>query len=161
MPTAHFNESFKFSVAGEHIAMKYLGRAHTDGDAIIHFENANVAHMGDLMFNRRVPFIDKSTNARIDNWQNVLNKAHDLFDDDTMVVFGHSGNGYEVTGTRADLKAFANYLGKLLDYVDKGVKAGKTKEALAAAESIPGAEQWKGKQTRAVNAAYTEIVDGK
>ncbi len=161
LPTASFGKSFRFSVAGEHIAMKYFGRAHTDGDAIIHFENANVAHLGDLLFNRRVPYIDKSTGARIDNWQNVMNEAYEWFDDDTMLVFGHSGNGYEITGTRADLKAKANYLGKLLEYVDKGVKAGKSKEDLAAVESIPGADQWKGNQTRAVNAAYTEIVDGK
>ena len=161
LPTAQFDNSFKYSVAGENIVMKYFGRAHTDGDAIIHFENANIAHMGDLLFNRRVPYIDKSTGARIDNWQHVLNEAYDWFDDDTMLVFGHSDNGYEITGTRADLKAKANYLAKLLDYVDKGVKAGKSKEDLAAIESIPGADQWKGNQARAVNAAYTEIVDGK
>lgn len=161
LPTAHFGNSFRYSVAGEHISMKYFGRAHTDGDAIIHFENANVAHMGDLQFNRRVPYIDKNAGARIDNWQNVLNEAYDWFDDDTLLVFGHSGNGYEITGNRADLKAKANYLGKLLEYVDKGVKAGKSKEDLAATESIPGADQWKGNQARAVNAAYTEIVDGK
>ena len=59
------------------------------------------------------------------------------------------------------MKAFKNYLGKLLEYVDQGVKAGKGKEELANVEGIPGADQWKGKQTRAVNAAYMEIVDGK
>jgi len=160
LPTAGFGNSFRYSVGGEHIAMKYFGRAHTDGDAVIHFENANIAHMGDLLFNRRVPYIDKSTGARIDNWQNVLSKAYDAFDKDTMVVFGHSANGYEITGTREDLKAFENYLNKLLAYVDKGVKAGKSKEDLAAVEIIPGADQWRGNQTRAVNAAYTEIVDG-
>jgi cyclase len=31
----------------------YFGAAHTNGDAIIHFENANIAHMGDLLFNQR------------------------------------------------------------------------------------------------------------
>lgn len=161
LPSASFGQSFRYSVGGEHIAMKYFGRAHTDGDAIIHFENTNVAHMGDLLFNRRVPYIDKSAGARIDNWQKVMNKAYDWFDDDTLLVFGHSGNGYEITGTRQDLKDFENYLARLMDYVNQGVKAGKRKEALAETESIPGADQWKGKQARAVNAAYTEIVDGK
>ena len=161
LPSAQFGQSFKYSVGGEHISMKYFGRAHTNGDAIIHFENANIAHMGDLLFNRRVPYIDKSTGANIANWQNVMDKAYDWFDDDTILVFGHSGEGHDITGTRADLKAFKNYLGKLLEYVEKGVKAGKTKETMADTESIPGAEEWKGKQTRAVNAAYVELVDEK
>jgi glyoxylase-like metal-dependent hydrolase (beta-lactamase superfamily II) len=161
LPVANFNKKFAYKVAGEKIAMRYFGPAHTDGDAIIHFENANVAHMGDLLFNRRVPYIDKSTGASIANWQNVMDKAYKWFDDDTLLVFGHSGNGYEITGTRQDLKAFKNYLGKLLDYVDKGVKAGKSREALAETDLIPGADQWKGNQGRAVNAAYTEIVEEK
>ena len=39
--------------------------AHTDGDSLIHFENANIVHMGDLMFNRRHPFVDRSAGANI------------------------------------------------------------------------------------------------
>lgn len=161
LPDANFNKKFVYKLAGENLTMRYFGAAHTDGDAIIHFENANVAHMGDLLFNRRVPYIDKSTGASIANWQNVMDKAYQWFDDDTLLVYGHSGDGYEITGTRQDLKAFKNYLGKLLDYVSKGVKAGKSQEALAETDLISGADQWKGNQGRAVNAAYTEIVEEK
>lgn len=159
LPVANFSSSFSYGLANEKISMKYFGAAHTNGDVIIHFENANVAHMGDLLFNRRVPYIDKSTGANIANWQNVMDKAYEWFDDDTLLVFGHSDNGHDVTGTRADLLAFKNYLGKLLDYVNAGVKSGKTKEAMADTQLIPGADEWKGNQARAVNAAYTEIVD--
>ncbi len=161
LPSAGFGKKFVYKVAGEKIAMRYFGAAHTNGDAIVHFENANVAHLGDLLFNRRVPYIDKNNGADIANWQNVMDKAYKWFDDDTLLVYGHSGSGYEITGTRADLMAFKNYLGRLLEYVDKGVKAGKSKEDLAKTEMIPGADEWKGNQGRAVNAAYVEIVDEK
>lgn len=161
LPSAGFGKKFVYKVAGEKIAMRYFGAAHTNGDAIIHFEDANIAHMGDLLFNRRVPYIDKNNGADIANWQNVMDDAYKWFDKDTQLVYGHSGDGYEITGTREDLKAFKNYLGRLLEYVDKGVKAGKSKEELAKTELIPGADQWKGNQGRAVNAAYTEIVDEK
>ena len=36
----------------EKVRIKHYGPAHTGGDVVIYFEKANVAHMGDLMFNR-------------------------------------------------------------------------------------------------------------
>ena len=55
--------------------MYYFGPAHTDGDSFIHFENTNIVHMGDLMFNRRHPFVDRSAGANIKNWIKVLHRA--------------------------------------------------------------------------------------
>lgn len=161
LPSNDFKKKFSTKVGGEKISMNYFGPGHTDGDAIIHFENANIAHMGDLLFNRRVPFIDKSAGANIANWQVVLEQAQKHYDSDTLFVYGHAGEGYEIQGGKSDLAAFQNYLGKVLEFVKKGVDAGKTKEELAKTESIPGAETFKGNQTRAVNAAWTEIVDEK
>ncbi|HEX9957979.1 MAG TPA: MBL fold metallo-hydrolase, partial [Fibrella sp.] len=56
-PDVTFKDSWKQKVGSESIRAYYFGPAHTDGDAQIHFENANVLHMGDLMNNRRYPFI--------------------------------------------------------------------------------------------------------
>jgi cyclase len=161
LPVQNFKKNLSLNVGDEKMSMDYFGAAHTDGDAIIHFENANIAHMGDLLFNRRVPYIDKSAGANIANWQVVLEEAQKHYDNDTLFVYGHAGEGYEIQGGKADLAAFQNYLGKVLEFVKKGVDAGKTKEELAKTESIPGAEAFKGNQTRAVNAAWTEIVEGK
>lgn len=161
LPENDFKKKFSTKVGDEKISMNYFGPGHTDGDAIIHFENANIAHMGDLLFNRRVPFIDKTAGANIENWQVVLEEAQKHYDNDTLFVYGHAGEGYEIQGGKSDLAAFQNYLGKVLEFVKKGVAAGKTKEELAKTESIPGAEAFKGNQTRSVNAAWTEIVDGK
>lgn len=146
-------------VGEERITLRYFGAAHTDGDSFVHFENANIVHTGDLLFNRRAPFIDKSAGANITNWQEVMEKGYKTFDDDTLFVFGHSGNGYDITGTREDLKAFQNYLGKVLEFVKKGAEAGKTKEELAKATEIPGAHEWQGGQARSVNAAWTELFE--
>lgn len=101
------------------MALHYFGPAHTNGDSFVHFENANIVHTGDLLFNRRAPFVDKTAGANISNWQEVMEKGYETFDDDTLFVFGHSGNGYEITGKRADLKAFQNYLRKVIEFVKK------------------------------------------
>ena len=46
----------------------YYGPGHTGGDAVIVFEKANVVHMGDLMFNRLHPRVDRPSGASIKNW---------------------------------------------------------------------------------------------
>src|SRR5204863_1028684 len=62
-PDQTFTESWHQKIGKEKIAMYYYGQGHTNGDAIIHFEHANIAHMGDLMFNRRHPFVDRTAGA--------------------------------------------------------------------------------------------------
>lgn len=157
--TTYSKGRIREKAGGERIALHYFGAGHTNGDSFVHFENANIVHCGDLLFNRRVPFIDKSAGANITNWQVALEKAYKTFDKDTLMVYGHSGDGYEVKGDREDLLAFQNYLGKVMDFVKKGQADGKTKEQLSAATEVPGAPQWKGEQTRAVAAAWTELFE--
>lgn len=164
LPNTTFNsEQWNTTVGNETISLHYAGPAHTNGDAMVHFENANIVHMGDLIFNRRFPYIDKSAGANIANWVRVLQKARSMFDDDTIFIFGHAGNGYPVHGGKEDLLAFENYLSSLLDFMSKAVKAGKTLEQLkATVTQIPGAPQWTGDGiARSLDAAWAELVEGK
>ncbi|RTL60154.1 MAG: MBL fold metallo-hydrolase [Sphingobacteriales bacterium] len=143
----------------EQICLHYFGAGHTDGDAIIHFKHADVVHMGDLCFNRRHPFIDKSAGANIKNWIELLDKTANKFSKKTTYIFGHSGDGYEVTGTRDDLKAFGDYLGNVLKFVDGEIKAGKTKDEILKAKTFPGIGDWKGDGIeRPLTAAYEELT---
>ncbi len=60
----------------------------------------------------------------------VLDKAQQLFDKDTLFVFGHAFDPEKVTGYKEDLKAMQDYLSNLLDYVTKQIKAGKTRDEI-------------------------------
>jgi glyoxylase-like metal-dependent hydrolase (beta-lactamase superfamily II) len=158
-PDITFNDSWTYKSGKEHIRTYYFGPAHTNGDSIIHFQHANIAHMGDLIFNRRWAFIDRSAGASIKNWITVLEKAQATFDQDTLFVYGHAFDPEKVTGTREDLKAMADYLGKMLDFVSNQVKAGKTKEDILKEKSIPGVTEWQGDGIeRGLQAAYEEIT---
>ena len=86
--------------------------------------------MGDLVFNRRHPFVDRSAGANMKNWITVLDKAVDKFPKKTTYVFGHAADGYEVTGNAEDLKAFRNYLDKTLTYVEAAIRSGKSKDEI-------------------------------
>lgn len=143
----------------EKICIYYLGPAHTNGDSVIHFEKANIVHMGDLMFNRRHPFIDRNAGASIKNWMSVLENVTNKFDNNTRYIFGHAFDGFEVTGKSEDLKIFGDYLGKLLEFVEKEIKAGKTKDEIVKTTIIPGAEQWGGNLLpQSLTAAFEELT---
>ncbi|WP_207427243.1 MBL fold metallo-hydrolase [Pedobacter sp. SYSU D00535] len=160
LPNKTFKDDMDFRVGDENIKLYYFGAGHTNGDAIIHFSRANIVHMGDLVFNRRFPFIDKPGGANIGSWIKVLDKTIKKFDKDTLFVFGHALDPEKVTGTAEDLKAFQNYLEKLLEFVGAAIKAGQSKESILKATSIPGAPEWKGQGIeRSLNAAYQELTN--
>ncbi len=153
-----FGDSWKQKVGKEKLRTYYFGPGHTNGDAIIHFENANIAHMGDLLFNQLHPFIDRSSGASIKNWIQVLEKTRNTFDKDTLFIFSHAANPEKVTGSKEDLVAFQDYLQKLLAFVEGEIKAGKSREDIIKITDIPGLS-WKAKGAeRSITAAYDELT---
>lgn len=162
LPDTTFAEEWHQNVGSESIRMLYWGAGHTNGDALTHFENANVVHMGDLVFNRRFPYIDKGAGASIENWINILDRTQRHYDDDTIFVCGHSANGHDIVINKDDISAFSDYLGQVLTFVDGELKSGKSEDEIMEATTIPGAPEWKGKGIgRSLSAAIAEIRDNK
>ena len=159
IPTLSFESKAQFSIGNENISLMYFGRGHTNGDGIVHYENANVAHLGDLIFNRRFPFIDRSSGANIASWIEVLDKVDKTFDSETIFIFGHKDNGYEATGGLEDVKAFKNYLEKLLEHVLQCINKSMSLDEIKVETSIiPGAGEWKGDGiSRSLDAAFAEL----
>lgn len=158
LPDTTFGTGWKATAGAEKISAYYYGSGHTNGDSIYHFENANIAHIGDLVFNRRFPYIDRENGAHIGNWIAALDKILNQFDNDTLFIWGHSLDPEKVTGNKADVKAYQNYLQNLLTYVSAEIKAGKTKEELLKTTTIPNAPEWKGDGIeRSLTAAYDEL----
>lgn len=158
-PDQTFSDIWHQKFNKENISLSYFGRGHTDGDAMIHFEHANIVHMGDLVFNRRHPFVDRSAGASMKSWIEVLDKAVKKFDSKTLYIYGHALDGYDVTGSADDLKKFSDYLGHVLQFAESEIKAGKTKEEFLKNTEIPGNTEWKGDGIqRPLQAAYEELT---
>jgi cyclase len=131
-PDATFTDVWREQVGTEWIRARFHGPAHTSGDAVVTFERANVAHMGDLMFKGRHPIIDRAAGASIKSWITVLEKAVADHGNDTVYIFGHTGMNQPVTGPRADLMRLRDYFTALLTFVGAEMKAGKTKDQILA-----------------------------
>jgi glyoxylase-like metal-dependent hydrolase (beta-lactamase superfamily II) len=127
-PDTTFAESWSSDLGDEKISARFYGRAHTSGDAVITFERANVAHMGDLMFNQRHPVVDRAAGASLRNWATILERVPRDHAADTVYIFGHANNGQPVTGSGKDLAMFHDYIVALLAFVEGQVRAGKSRE---------------------------------
>jgi cyclase len=126
---------------------------------MIHFEHANIVHAGDLVFNRRYPFVDNSAGASVKHWAVALEKARKKFDKDTMFIFGHAFDPLKVVGNVDDIIAMQNFMEKLEDYVASGIKDGKSKDDILKATSIPGVTDWQGDGIqRGITSAYEELT---
>jgi cyclase len=160
-PDLTYGDSWEYRKMKENIKAFYYGPAHTDGDSVIFFPHANIAHVGDLVFNRKWAFIDRSAGASIKNWIVALDKIQQEFDKDTLFIFGHAYDPEKVTGNQSDIKAMQDYLINLSAFVYGQIKAGKTKEEIMKTTSIPGVTQWQGDGIeRGLQAAYEEEVQG-
>lgn len=157
-PDQTYTETWCERSGKEKICLHYFGAGHTNGDSIVHFEHANIVHLGDLLFNRRHPFIDRTAGASARNWMTILDKCLNKFDNETQYIFGHAADGYEVTGKADDLKKFNEYLGNLVKFVEGEIKAGKSKDEILKATAIPGSPEWTGDAKRSLTSVYEELT---
>lgn len=127
-----FETEWKHDFGHEVVHAKHYGPAHTGGDAVIRFEKANVAHMGDLVFHYWHPFIDLPGGGTITGWVDVLQKAHDDLDDETMVIFGHGALSKGVTGTRKGILTMRDYFRRAIDTVRPEFEKGTPIDEVAA-----------------------------
>jgi cyclase len=128
-----FKDGWKTDLGNEIVSTRYYGPGHTSGDAVIIFQRANVVHMGDLMSHQRHPRVDRPAGASIRNWLVTLEKVVKDHTADTIYIFGHSKAGAPVTGPRGDLMALRDYFSAMLDYVQKGIAAGKSADEIVKA----------------------------
>lgn len=144
-----FTDSWKSSFGDETIHGRYYGAGHTSGDAVYHFEKANVVHMGDLLFNRAHPNIDRPAGASVANWITLLDKVARAHGNDTIFIAGH-GKDNVVHCVKADVVHFRGYLSLCMDTAKKAVAAGQSRDEVQKTATLPGFDD-----TIALNARLT------
>jgi len=164
-PDTTFADRWSLDLGDERVTARHYGRAHTSGDAVVTFERANVAHLGDLLFHQRHPVVDRAAGASLRSWMSVLDQTLRDHANDTVYIFGHANTGLPVTGGRSDVVQFRDYLGALLAFVETQVKAGRSREeVLAMRDPLPGFESF-GRFGQAgprdpLTCAYEEVTAG-
>ena len=134
-----FTDQWRTDFGDESIQGRYYGAGHTGGDAVFHFEKANVVHMGDLLFNRAHPNIDRPAGAVTASWIRVLEKVAGAHSADTIFIAGHAKDN-AVQCVKADVLRFRDYLSSCMDTARKAIAAGQSKEELQKMTELKGFE---------------------
>lgn len=153
-----YDTTWSAKVGGETILLKYYGPGHTSGDSVVRFQTANIVHMGDLMFHLRNPRVDRAAGASIKNWMVTLESVAKENPADTIYIAGHAKTNVPVTVSRAELLKFRDYFSGLLEYVQKGVAAGRSPAEIAKVASVPGFADYEGSPEGTIQAAYEELT---
>lgn len=128
LPVITFTDATTFHWNGDTVRVKYTGPAHTDGDSVVLFKDANVIHMGDTFFNGSYPFIDLSSGGSVDGLVAVMNRVLGMADDETAIIPGHGP-----LSNKAELTEQRDLLVRLRDKIQLLIDEGLTKEQVIAA----------------------------
>lgn len=101
LPVITFSEDMHFHINNDSVRAIHQAAAHTDGDSIIHFEQANVVHAGDVFFNGFYPFIDVAHGGSLKGTINAVDTILSLTNSSSKIIPGH--------GPLADKQQLQNY----------------------------------------------------
>lgn len=137
LPVVTFSAGVTFHMNDIEAHVVHLPNAHTDGDAVIHFPAVNVIHTGDIMFNKLFPFIDLDNGGSVDGYIAAQQTLLTMADADTIFIPGHG----EIA-SKADLEQNLAVLVEGRNRVKALVEAGKTEDAVVAANPLADYEDY-------------------
>jgi len=127
LPIVTFDDAVTFHMNGNAIRAFHVANAHTDGDAIVYFDQAGVVHMGDVFWNGQYPFIDTHSGGSIRGTIAAVDAALAMIDEDTAVIPGHGP-----LGGRAELLDYREMLQGIADRIQALIDNGKSLEEVQA-----------------------------
>jgi cyclase len=154
-PSVTYDGELVFHLDGEEIHLYHPSRAHTDGDSLVHFKNANIALWGDAFANNWVPVIDRGSGGSSIEWLQFIDRGIQLVGENARMVPGHGA-----IGGAADVKRLRLYFTNLQDRVRRAIADGKTREQAVDEITVPGYAGFPGGSERIrmnVAAVYEEL----
>lgn len=122
LPVVTFEDGVTFHLNGDTLHVVHVADAHTDGDSLVHWQTANVLHMGDTFFNKTTfPVIDISSGGSIDGLIAAAGKGLAWSNDTTRIIPGHGA-----VASKAELAAYRAMLVDVRAKVAAGIAAKRT-----------------------------------
>ena len=154
-PAVTYDGELIFHLGGEEVHLYHPARAHTDGDTLVHFKNANIALWGDAFINNWVPVIDVAGGASTIEWLQFLDRGIQLVGENATMVPGHGA-----IAKASDVRRFRTYFTNLHASVRNAIAAGKTREQAMNEITVPAYANLPGGTSRIrmnVAAVYDEL----
>lgn len=153
LPSIVFDDALDLRIDNETVELRHVAGAHTDGDTLVRFRNANVIAMGDVFFNHIFPFIDRSSGGSVQGMIAGVDAALKMADDTTKIVPAHGP-----VATRAELLAYRDMLQNISRRVGTGIRKRWTLERIVASHPAAAYRQgMEGEEDRLVEAVYDSL----
>ena len=131
LPVLTFDHDATLYRNGQTLRAIHVPHAHTDGDVLVHFVEANVLHMGDTFFAGTYPFIDLESGGSLEGVIDAVRRGLALADAQTRIIPGHGP-----LSDRDGLRAYLDMLVEVRDAVQAAIDAGQTLEQVRAAHPL-------------------------
>jgi glyoxylase-like metal-dependent hydrolase (beta-lactamase superfamily II) len=130
LPVVTFEDGVTLHLNGDTLHVVHVANAHTDGDSMVHWQKANVLHMGDTFFHKfSRPYIDLSSGGSIDGMIAAADKGIAWSNETTRIIPGHGP-----VASRAELVAYRAMLADVRAKVAAGIKAKRSLAQIQAAK---------------------------
>ena len=157
-PDVTYSENATFHFNGQTVHAIHTPSAHTDGDSILYFEEANILHMGDNFFLGSFPYIDIDGGGSLSGMIASHSKALDLINDETKIIPGHGP-----LAVKADLIKTQDMLKTIEKRVKEEIARGATLENILKKDVLADYAEYSSfidKDTM-VKIAYRSILDNE
>lgn len=128
VPVITFPDRMTFHYNGNTIEIMHAPTAHTDGDAMLHFTEANAFHMGDTFFNGTYPYIDVNANGSLDGIISAAERVLERTDENTRIIPGHGP-----LATRDDLSEYHSVLTEIRSRIQSMIDMGLSEDEVVMA----------------------------
>lgn len=105
LPIVTFDDALSLHLNGDRLAALHVEAAHTDGDLLLWWEDANVVHVGDVYYSGMYPFIDLGSGGSLAGLVAALETVLSRADSRTIIIPGHGP-----VSNRAELAAYRDML---------------------------------------------------
>jgi cyclase len=130
LPVVTYSDSLTLHFNGEEIQIYHPSPAHTDGDSIIYFRKANVAHVGDIPASLRYPNIGVDDGGTVDGMMAAARQLMTIVKPDTKIIPGHLG---PIVGFR-EIEQQLTMFAAVRDRIAAAIKAGKSEAEVVASK---------------------------
>lgn len=130
-PVITFNDKMSLYLNGQTIRLIHAPSAHTDGDTFIMFEEANLIHTGDLMFNGAFPFVDITSGGSFTGYAAASEKILSKTNDETRIIPGHGP-----LATPADVENVLTMFSGTMTTLQAEIDAGKDLDMIIAEDPL-------------------------
>ena len=127
--TYGLGDPIKFRMNGEVVDLIPIRAAHTGGDTIIRFENADVIMIGDFYRNFGYPFIDTNNGGSLKGALDALDYLMEIAGPETRLIPGHG-----TIITREDIIPYRDMILDVRGRVEQLISEGKSMEEVLAAK---------------------------